>query len=255
MEKKIGIIGLGMVGGVLEKYFSPLGYKIYRKDLNIDEDVNQADIVFISVPTPFNQELNGYDLSAIRSNLSLIKPGKIVVLKSTIQPGTTESLQLEFSDLKILFSPEFLTEATTEIDFNQPDRQIIGTTDESSDVADLVMSILPKANISLVMSATEAELVKLSSNAFMSMKVVFYNQIYDFATKLNLNYENIAKGVSSDRRIGNSHTKIWFNDKRGYRGKCLPKDMKALISAIKKSGLTPELFAKLEEINEELLKM
>ncbi len=249
---KIGIVGFGMVGGAVYKYFEKLGNPIFRKDLDIDENVNQADIIFIAVPTPYDEKLNGYDLETVRSSLAALEEGKLVVLKSTIQPGTTQMLQDEFPKLKLLFNPEFLTEHTADNDFEKPDRQIVGYTEQSQDDAHMVMELLPDAPYKKVLRAQEAEMIKLATNAYMSMKVVYFNQIFDICEKNGIDYDSVREGVNSDWRIGNSHSDVWHGGFRGFAGKCLPKDMNALIAFAEKSG-DGELFKKVREINETLV--
>jgi len=252
MIKKIGIIGLGMVGGAIEKYYSGSDFEIIKKDLEFDEGINNADVIFISVPTPYSDELKGYNLDAIRENLKLIEDGKVVVIKSTVTPGTTDMFQKEFPNLNILFNPEFLTEATTDVDFNNPDRQIIGYTENSKEFAQEVLDILPKAEFNKIMPAKEAELIKLAGNAFMSMKVVYYNQLYDICESNGIDYDIVKEGVGADRRIGKSHSDVWYGGRRGFGGKCLPKDINALISYTKENE--GELFKIIKEINDKLCK-
>ncbi|MCX6790655.1 MAG: hypothetical protein NTV62_00475 [Candidatus Gribaldobacteria bacterium] len=138
-DLKIGIMGVGMVGGATKKYFEKVG----RTPLVFDkgtgegslEQVNQADVIFICVPTPYLVAESGFDLSYVREACSKIEESKVVVIKSTVVPGTTEKLQTEFPQHKFLFNPEFLTELTADQDMSYPDRQIVGYTKESFTVA------------------------------------------------------------------------------------------------------------------------
>ena len=135
---KIGIVGVGFVGKALRQYFEkqkkPL--LLYDKFKNIGsfEQINQADVVFICVPTPFNKE-KGFDLSFVEDIVYKIEGEKIIVIKSTVLPGTTEKLQEKYSQHKFLFNPEFLTELTADQDMAHPDRQIRGYTKESYGIA------------------------------------------------------------------------------------------------------------------------
>jgi len=252
-EFKIGIIGLGMVGGVMKKYFELNDYQVLSKDLDHDQGVASADIIFVSVPTPYAEELKGYDLTAIKESLKSLPPGKLVVIKSTVQPGTTEALQKEFPELNLLFNPEFLTEATTDRDFNNPEKQIIGYTEKSKELAGQILDILPEAPYSKIMPAGEAELIKLATNAYMSLKVVYFNQIYDLCQAYDLDYDEVKEGVFADTRVGRSHGEIWHGGFRGFGGKCLPKDLNALIACATDSE-TVLLFDTVRKINEGLLK-
>lgn len=246
---KIGIIGLGMVGGALDRYFSKKPYQIFRKDVDSDEGVNNADVIFISVPTPYDQDRNGYNLDAIYENLKEIEDSKIVVIKSTVTPGTTEQIQKDFPQLFVLFNPEFLTEHTADNDFEKPDRQIVGYTNKSQEYAQEILDILPQAPFSKLMSASEAEMVKIASNAFMSMKVIYYNQIYDICEQHGLSYDDVKEGVTADWRIGRSHSDVFHGGSRGFGGKCLPKDLNALIAYAQGHET---LFSTIKEINSKL---
>ena len=148
-KTKVGIIGIGMVGGALKQYFetkSDCELFLYDKGKNVGsmEEVNKADYIYVSVPTP-DKEDHGCDTSIVEEVISKIEDGKVVIIKSTVTPGTTERIQKENPNLKLLFNPEFLTEITADQDMSYPDRQIIGYTDKSFNVAQDVMHQLPLA--------------------------------------------------------------------------------------------------------------
>lgn len=122
----IGIIGVGMVGGAMYRvYPDAIPYDIVKYPKN-KKKVSQADIIFVCVPTPHTE--GGFDLSHVKETLENIEGEKIVVIKSTVLPGTTEQLQKEHPQHKLLFNPEFLTEETADQDFRYPDRQVVGYT-------------------------------------------------------------------------------------------------------------------------------
>lgn len=254
---KIGIMGLGMVGGALKRSFDNKGTEIYFYDKKKKEgsvgEVNQADIIFICVPTPFDKT-NGFDLSYVEGACSNISGNKIIVIKSTILPGTTENLQKKYPQHKFLFSPEFLTEATADQDVNFPARQIIGYTDKSRGIAEDVMNILPRASFEKIMPAKEAEMVKYFSNTWYATKVVFANQMYDLCQKIGIDYEIVKEAATADKMVGSTHLEIFHKGYRGYGGRCLPKDIRALIDFADKNGVDLELHKKVEEINNKLAK-
>jgi nucleotide sugar dehydrogenase len=260
MKHKVGIIGLGYVGGALRHWFLKKRrpqvqlflYDKYKKIGSVEE-VNKADVVFISVPTPYNDK-GGYDDSAIIESLKNLKSPKIVVIKSTIIPGSTEKFQEKFPKHKILFNPEFLRAKTANADFVKPERQIVGYTRKSKSLAKNILKLLPKAPFSKIMPATEAEMVKYFGNAFLSTKVIFANQIYDLCEKLKIDYDTIKEAVGLDKRIGTSHLDIFHFGYRGYSGGCFPKDVKAFIDFARKSGAPSRLLETADEINEKLLK-
>ena len=272
-EITIGIMGVGMVGGALKKYFEKKG-KIIGKDLFLYdppkgfdsvEEINQADIIFICVPTPYLKDAEGpkvlshnsgegFDLSYIEDACSKIQGEKIVVIKSTVLPGTTEKMQAKYPQHKILFNPEFLTELSAEQDMDYPDRQIIGYTQNSFNVAGEIMMLLPLAPLEKIMPATEAELVKYFGNNWFSIKVSFANQMYDICQKLGVNYDRVREAASGDKRIGPSHLITPHKGYRGYGGKCLPKDIKAFIQFGDSLGIDLKLHKAAEEINNDLMK-
>ena len=258
MLKKCGIIGVGMVGGALRRYFEKIrGIKpfLYDKGKNLGspEEVNQAEVIFVCVPTPYRKE-KGFDLSYVEDAFQSIQGEKIIVIKSTVLPGTTEMLQKKYPQHKVLLNPEFLTELTADQDMCYPDRQIIGYTKQSYNIAGDVMAILPLAPFEKILPATEAELVKYFGNTWFSTKVIFANQLYDLCQKLGINYDRIMEAAAADKRIGRSHLEVWHKGYRGYGGKCLPKDIKALIQFANGKGVDLKLHKIIEAINEELMR-
>jgi len=255
MDKKIGIMGIGMVGGSLKNYLEKKDIKpfVFDKGKNLGslQGVNQADIVFICVPTPFN---NSFDLSLVREACSNLEGSKIIVIKSTIIPGTTEKLQQKYPSHRFLFNPEFLTEATAQEDTDNPARQIVGFVEQSRDVAQEILDILPKAPYEKIMKASEAEMVKYFSNTFFAIKVIFANQMYELCQKAGLDYEIIRQAASADNMVGPSHLDVHHKGYRGYGGKCLPKDMNSLIEFAKENGVDLKLHKLAKELNNELMR-
>lgn len=233
---KIGVIGLGMVGGAVRKYFEEKSsydlflYDKYKK-IGSMEEVNKADFIYICVPTPTNKE--GCDISIVNEVVSQINPGKVVILKSTILPGTTDRLQKDCPDLRFIFNPEFLTEVTADQDMSFPDRQIVGYTKESYSVAKEVLLQLPLAPFERIVPAIVAEFVKYGGNTWFSAKVAKNNELYDLAKKSGISdkdFDSIISCMAADKRIGRTHMKIWHKGYRGYGGKCLLPDTKVMIN-------------------------
>lgn len=127
----IGIVGLGFVGGALRRYFESLGANLFLYDkykkIGSPEEINEADAVFLALPTPYRPK-KGFDSSALEEVVETLKGRKIVVIKSTVRPGTTEMFQKKYPRHKFMFNPEFLREASAYEDLIKPDRQIIGVT-------------------------------------------------------------------------------------------------------------------------------
>ena len=253
---KIGIAGIGMVGGALKRYFEKKpNYKLFLYDKNKKigslKELNKADFIYVCVPTPYKGKC---DTSMVEEVISKLKGQKVVIIKSTIIPGTTERLQKKFSQHKILYNPEFLTEATADQDFSFPDRQIIGYTKQSYDVAKEILLQLPLAPFERIVPATVAEMIKYFGNAWFFVKVVFANQMYDLCQKLGIDYELVREGVSADKRIGRTHLKIWHNGYRGAGGKCLPKDLKSLLRLAEDLKIDLSLLKTADLYNDRLIK-
>lgn len=266
---KIGIVGVGMVGGPLARYFEEIKKYERGKDLflcdtdpakNFLDDINQSDVIFISVPTPRGND-GSVNLQAVESAVQRVGEGKIVVIKSTVPPGTTEGFQQKFPAKKFLFNPEFLTEANAWENTIRPDRQFVGFTAQGRSVAGRVLALLPEASViapspEFELTATEAEVIKYAANVFLARKVTFANAIYDLAAYHGVDYGKIRVGLASDSRIGPSHLDALHQGYRGYGGYCFTKDTDALIDHCKKAGLErcAELFSADRSYNEEVLK-
>lgn len=248
----IGIIGLGMVGGAYARYFSAAGHPVSRFDTNgigSREEVNRAEVILIAVPTPFDEARGVFDGSAVEGAVEALTGQKTVIIKSTVLPGTTALLQQRHPHHRLLFSPEFLSEATADADVARPRLSIIGYTDQSRGAADDVMRLFARAPFEKVMPSAQAELFKYLRNAFFATKVAFFNQMYDLVSTLGLDYEAIREGAAHDPWIGGQHTVIWHKGYRGYGGKCLPKDTKALISFSRSKGVGQPLLEAVERVN------
>lgn len=264
---KVGIVGLGMVGEPLKRWFEEfLKYRRGRDLFCYDtdpkkgyaDDVNGADIIFIAVPTPANPD-GSCNASAVRSVVDVINDGKIVVIKSTVEPGTVEELQRKHPKKKLIFNPEFLTESQAWIDFVKPDRQLIAHTGKSRGEAREILALLPKAHFERPwasdytkkeINTTEAELAKYASNVFGYIKVIYGNILADFCHALTLDfgrhridarvdYENVKEIISADPRIGPAWLNVEHGNYCGAGGYCFPKDMNALIKFVE--NLTAKL--------------
>ena len=252
----IGIMGLGVVGDALHDYFEGRRYSLRvfdpYKGLGSEESINEADVVFICVPTPYRPDA-GSDDSALEDAVSRLRGSKVVVIKSTVLPGTTEAYQFRYSQHCFLFNPEFLREASARADFVQPGRQIVGYTAQSRHLADSVLSILPEAPYGRTIVAREAEMIKYMTNSFLALKVIFANELYDLSTSLDIDYSIVREAVAADERIGDSHLDVMDGGYRGYGGKCLPKDTKALLDLGDRMGVPLRLLRTADRVNASLL--
>ncbi len=250
-------MGVGFVGGALRKYFESVEVKPFvfdpGKNEGSIEDVNRAEVIFVCVPTPYYLDGSGFDLSFVHAALKALQGEKIVVIKSTVIPGTTAQLQREYPQHKFMYSPEFLTEITADQDMCFPDRQILGTTESSFTVAADIMAMLPLAPFERIVPSTAAEMTKYAGNTWFAVKVAFSNQMYDLAQTLEVDYDQVKECLAADKRIGRTHLDIFHKGYRGYGGKCLPKDTRALIQLGASKGVDLTLLRAAEEYNNPLV--
>lgn len=157
VKPSIGFIGVGMVGGALSRWFNARGHEIFLFDLHkgigSENEVNRADVVFVAVPTPFDEAAGRFDGSAVEGALRSLGGSKTVIIKSTVLPGTTDSLQTRHPEHRLLFSPEFLTESTADHDVSHPMMNILGYTASSKDAASEIMRLLARAPFERIMPA------------------------------------------------------------------------------------------------------
>ena len=240
---KIGIIGQGYVGTAVKEVFSK-HYETNTFDLNgkcncnsIHELVNNSDIIFVCVPTPMKKD-GSCDTSIVESVVKDInetvncnQDGKIVAIKSTIPPGTTNRLNKESKNISVIFNPEFLTEANFVDDFKNQNRIIIGGERPSTTKLRQVYSLaFPDAKIVKTGSKT-AEMVKYFTNTFLATKVSFANEMKQICDKIDIDYDKVVEYATYDERLGKSHWAVPGPDgKLGFGGSCFPKDINALIN-------------------------
>lgn len=245
---KIGFVGQGWIGKNYANDFEQRGLDVVRYGLEPEYienkgEIAKCDIVFIAVPTPTTPK--GFDYSIVEKSLELVGEGKTAIIKSTILPGTTNLLQEKYPKVSVFHSPEFLREIHAAYDAANPSRNIIGIpemTPENNRRAEEVLQVLPNAKFQKIMLAKEAELVKYIGNCFLYEKVVFFNQMYDLANSLGLDYQNIRDAVTKDDRIGDSHTAVVHASGhdakmvgRGAGGHCFIKDFEALVEMYQKN--------------------
>ncbi len=241
----IGVVGKGFVGTAVAHGFShQTGYgaeiRIYDKDPEksqdtLDETVNKSEFIFLSVPTPADKD--GFnDLSIVRSALRDIEsicksPDNIILVRSTVVPGTTRALQKEFPNLRMVFNPEFLTERSASFDFINQTRVILGGDKQHTNKVKYLYKnrfgdFLPV----LETNYETAEMIKYMNNLFFATKVSFLNEMKLLGDKVGVDWSNAIEGFILDGRIGHSHIAVPGPDgKLGFGGSCFPKDIQALI--------------------------
>jgi len=230
---KIGFIGQGWIGKHYADDFEKRQYDIVRYSIDYEyienkEKISECDIVFIAVPTPTTPE--GFDDSIVREVIKLVGDDMIAVIKSTIIPGATESIQKENPGIFVMHSPEFLREASAAQDAANPDRNVVGIPEYNKvyrEKAQRVIDVLPNAPYEKIMLSKDAELVKYAGNCFLFMKVIYTNILYDLVEKKGGNWDDIKNTFIADPRIGNSHTDPVHKKGRGAGGHCFIKDFEA----------------------------
>jgi nucleotide sugar dehydrogenase len=249
---KIGIIGKGFVGSAVQFGFSPntgcdADVKTYDKDPNksthsLDDTINGSDFIFLSVPTPSNPD-GSVNLDTVNEALDDINTinsrDNIILLRSTMIPGSTNKFQEKYPKLNLVFNPEFLTARSAKFDFINQSRYIIGGDPKhTSKVVDMYRWRFGKS-ISVIETDPEtAELIKYMNNCFLATKVSFMNEMKLVSDKCGADWETAVDGFIRDGRIGHSHINVPGHDgKLGFGGVCFPKDIMAMINLGKSLGL------------------
>ena len=245
ISKHIGIIGSGFVGSAVRYGFSPnvgvdADVKVYDKNPSrsthtLQEVVVGSDIIFLSVPTPSNKD-GTINLDIVEEALSDINVyaasvDNVILVRSTVTPGTTRKLQQKYPNLRIVFNPEFLTERSANFDFINQTRFILGGNPEDIiEVSELFRQRFGQS-ISIVETNYEtAELIKYMGNTFFATKISFLNDMKLLADKCGAIWKHAVEGFVRDGRIGHSHLNVPGHDgKYGFGGSCFPKDIQALI--------------------------
>jgi UDPglucose 6-dehydrogenase len=247
---RIGIVGYGVVGHALENLFtkheehSVFLYDKFNKTLNQKhhrEAINQCELVFLAVPTPTGSDGVSCDVSAVEECVSWIEAP--ICIKSTVVPGTTARLASRHGR-EIAFSPEYVGE-THWHPWKHIDSHGFVIVGGPPEVRRLVLaaykSCLGPETSYMQTDSLTAELCKYMENCFLATKVAFVNQFYDIANSVGVDFDELRELWLADARIGRSHTLV--TEERGFRGRCLPKDMKALISLMRQNGGAPLLEA------------
>ncbi len=254
--KNIGIIGNGFVGKAVKEsfknHFDVFIFDTDKRKSNVKtlkELINKCRMIFLCLPTPMNLDNGSCHLGIVEDTLNKIDDWcdemeyygleqRTIVIKSTIQPGTTENWNQKYKHIDIAFNPEFLTEANSIDDFKNQNRIIIGSTRKvGAKIKSAYSKVFPKVPI-IKTSSTIAEMIKYFTNCYLSTKVSFANEMYQICEKLDIDYDKVIEYAVRDERIGSSHLNVPGPDGDfGFGGHCFPKDLNALINLAEKQGL------------------
>lgn len=279
---RLGFIGQGFIGKAYADDFEKRGYPVVRYALEPayagnKEKIKECDVVFIAVnaaTVPSGEVRDDghpavrYDDSNVRSTPALARPGAIIVVKSTLPPGMTESIQEQYPDHIVLHSPEFLLETTAAKDASSPERNIVGYAKDTPGhraAAETVMALLPQAPYTLMCDAKTAELIKYGSNAYLFAKIVFSNMFYALVEKHGADWDTVREAIARDPRIGPSHMDLHVKGdpegvyrRRGAGRSCFIKDWAELselfAEAFPEDASTIQALRGFEYKNAELLR-
>ena len=241
---KVSIIGLGFVGSSMYKSFTfkkidVNGYDKYKEGgIGTFESCLHSDIIFLALPTLFNENKCSYDKDPIYETCAKLIDHNFegfVIIKSTIEPETTNILSKMYSSLKIIHNPEFLSASTAFEDFHNQKQIVLGKgdnvkTEELEIIRDFYQKYYPDADISLCES-TESESMKLFANSFYSVKIQFFNELYLLCQKTNTNFDIVKDLMLKNNWINPMHTNVPGRDGQlSYGGFCFPKDTNALFA-------------------------
>jgi len=230
---RIGFIGQGYVGFNTANDFEERGLSVVRYSLEAEyignkEKIRDCDIVFVAVPTPSTPQ--GFDYSIVEKELALVGDGKIAVIKSTLLPGTTDALRTQYPNLTIVFSPEFLCEATAARDAREPIFTILGI--EKGDVsyeaaAQTLLTILPRGRSTHIVSTRAAELFKYIHNIHGYARVILANMFFDLGTHHGVEWPAVEALMNVDPMMSPYYNSPVHKSGRGAGGHCFIKDMAA----------------------------
>lgn len=257
---RLGIVGHGFVGKAVDYAFSTPLVDKFIVDPKYGTDISglvayQPNVTFVCAPTPMNED-GTVDASIVSEAVKelLRDTSSFIVIKSTITPMEVDKLaQL---DNRIIYNPEFLQEGNSKADFIRPNFHIVGSSHASAtqyfDGLMLNYSLCDPAP-TVMMTPVEASYVKYAINSFLAMKVTFFNELAEVIERFGGNAVTISRAISSDRRIGGSHTKVpGYDGKKGFGGACFPKDVSAFIEFAETMGVSLELLKTTMEVNNKI---
>ncbi len=261
---KIGIIGMGFVGGttakVFEKVHEVIPYDKYKGPYTDPSRLSDAEVIFICVPTPMKSS-GEIDLSAIHDAMNLLKrlfpeskQKPLIVIRSTIIPGTSDDLEKEYQ-FNFVSNPEFLREKHALEDMENTNRMVIGANrgEDSKKLEEVYKPLFPNIKYVCVDRKT-AEMTKYASNVMLVSQVAIANEIYQVCQHLGVDYGEVKDTLLMDERIARNIQVPGPDGDLGFGGKCFPKDLSALIYLSKEKGYDPDLLEEVWKLNGRIRK-
>ena len=267
-NKSIGIIGQGFVGSAIREGMKPY-FNVETFDIdeskgstcsNLSELIDKSgEIVFVCLPTPMNKEgrcdtrIVETAISDINDVSKKLNRKTIAVIKSTVEPGTTDRLNDRYKNVTVIFNPEFLTEANSFEDFKNQNRIIIGgPRPASTKVKTMYRKAFPEVPI-VKTGANVAETVKYFINCFLATKVSFANEMKQVCDSIGVDFDKVVEYALYDERIGKSHLSVPGPDgSPGFGGHCFPKDLNAIMTLAKISNVKTPVLSGVWEKNMEV---
>lgn len=250
---KIGIVGLGVVGRAVYDGLSQIGHDMSCHDTALEKttihDVADTELVFLCVPTDTID--SRCDLSCVESvmdEIANINYQGIVALKSTVLPGTSQNLIQRYPGLRICYVPEFLRAKSSLSDFVDQHHVLVVGTDDAEIYAEVVKVHDNIPRTAIMISPTEAEIVKYFCNTYNALRIVFANCMFDVCEAMGADYQNVLRAVTQRPGITPSYLRC-SERYRGFDGHCLPKDTEAFESFVKSQELDPALFSVIVNLN------
>ena len=255
----IGVIGQGYVGTAIKLGFQD-HYNVVTYDKfdlaksthsKISDLVEEAKVIFVCVPTPMRKDGTCYTgiVEEVIREINETANDHIVVIKSTVPPGTTDRFNHEFSNVTVIFNPEFLTEENFLDDFKNQNRIILGGSRKGTNkLRQIYSKVFPKAVI-VKTGDKHAEMVKYFTNTFLATKVSFANEMYNICEQIGIDYDKVVEYAIYDERLGKSHWAVPGPDGDfGFGGHCFPKDLSAIINKFDTYGLLESV----EDVNNQV---
>lgn len=250
-KPKVGVVGAGVVGKAMQKLCGgeTVMYDTAPGAPRDRQTINACDVVFICVPTPMAED-GSCDTHIVEEAVAWVQ-APLIIIRSTVSPGTTDRL-VETYRKAIVFQPEYLGETPSHVFSDMGDRSFVvlgGQTDHTSAAAEFYKHYYNAYVRFYFCDALTAEVAKYMENSFYALKVTFCNEFFDIAEAHGVNYDLLREIWLADPRISRDHTLV-YRDSRGFDGKCLPKDVNAIIRSSRSGGYVPKLMEAVLAINE-----